>query len=611
MHLIDVSRLRAWPQRTARSRSATLLGLAGLLGTAGLVAACGTATSVPHATPPAKAAPTAAALGIPGSAIPSPRVPVLRPPRVIGSAVRPLWQGSPWDVFTVADGLVIGHRYADGRNSVIAVSALTGEGVWDAPIPALTQAGPLPIVRGFVTGASAGTDSVGIIEAAGEVGRAPVPVGSLATTEIAVDMATGRRLWMAGFSQNPPVAVSGNEVLIGSPVGVITARNAETGRVLWTRSRPAGCSKLEVDSPVEEGMGLGADGPLVAASFECVDGSVVVQRLDALTGTAVWTWTSPRETGLNAGIYLTVTGVATAGDLVLLAGQDSPSATSLARLVRRSYVWPSGLGPLLNSEVVLALDAANGRPRWSETGGQLENFTLTDGAVCEVANTGMECRDDVTGAPTSSVVVTGQGGGGMPPYINDRWAGISGGVAAVTVGPFRPGRVTVELVPVRGQRPLGRVVVDVGLAAYHASYQCYVTGAGSLPGGGVVLLLRRVDLPDYPIVALQLTVRHQGNAPSHGIARARHAITSRLALRHQSGWALATPHVRRVARVSAVVPACQPQRQGVSHSATESATAPRCQPQRQGVGRGARESATAPRCRVWRRCRRLRICTRS
>jgi hypothetical protein len=504
MRLIDVSSLRAWSQRTARSRSATLLGLTGLLGAVSLVAACGSAASAPHAAAPAKA-PVAAALGIPGSAIPSPWVSVSRPPRVIGSAVRALWQGSPWDVFTVADGLVIGRRYADGRSSVIAVSALTGAGVWDAPIPALTEAGPLPIVRGFVTGASPGSDSVGIIEAAGEVGMAPAAVRPLATTEIAVDMATGRRLWMAGFSENPPLAISGNEVLIGSPAGVITARNAETGRVLWTRSRPDGCSKLEVNSPVDEGMGLAADGLLVAASFECVDGSVVVQRLDPLTGAAAWTWTSPPETGLNAGIYLTVTGVAAAGDLVLLAGQDTPSAASLDRLVRRSYAWPSALGPLLNSEVVLALDAANGRPRWSEIGGQLENFTLTDGAVCEVANTGMECRDDVTGAPTSSVLVTRQGGG-VPPYLNDGWAGISGAVAAATVGPFRAGRVTVELVPVRGQRPLGRVVVDVGVAAYHVNYHWYVTCAGSLPGGGIVLLLRRVDLPGYPIVALQLTV---------------------------------------------------------------------------------------------------------
>lgn len=509
----DVSRRRALPQRTVTSRSATLLGLGGLLGTACLVAACSSATSAPHATALVKA-PAAALLGIPGSAIPSPRVSVSRPPRVTGSAVRPLWQGSPWDVFTVTDGLVIGHRYADGRSSVIAVSALTGAGVWDAPIPALTGAGRLPIVRGFVTGASAGSDSVGIIEAAGEVGRAPAEIRPLATTEIAVDMATGRRLWMASFRQDPPVAVSGNEVLIGSLAGLITARNAETGRVLWTRSRPAGCSKLEADSPVDEGMGLDADGPLVVASFECLDGSVVVQRLDPRTGAAAWTWTSPTETGLNAGIFLTVTGVAATGDLVLLAGQDMPSATSLGHLVRHSYVWPSGLGPSLNSEVVLALDAANGRPRWSETGGQLENFTLTDGAVCEVANTGVECRDDVTGAPTSPVVVTGHGGGGVPPYVNDGWAGISGAVAAVTVGPFRAGRVTVELVPVRGQRPLGHVVVDLGRAAHHSSYQTCVTGAGLLPGGGFVLLLRRTDLPGYPVVALRLTAGPKGlNGP--------------------------------------------------------------------------------------------------
>jgi hypothetical protein len=66
------------------------------------------------------------------------------------------------------------------------------------------------------------------------------------------------------------------------------------------------------------------------------------------------------------------------------------------------------------------------------------------------------------------------------------------------------GHVVVELVPVRGGQPLGRAVVDIGVTAYQASYQTYVVGAGALPGGGVVLLLRRVDLPGYPLVALEV-----------------------------------------------------------------------------------------------------------
>ncbi len=490
----------------SRLRALGLLRAVGLLGAAGLLAACGTAVSGPHSA--ATRRPTAArTLGLPGTSIASPRVRVSQPPRVTGSVLRPLWQGSPWEVFAVTDGLLIGHSYSSADpNSVTAVSALTGAGVWKAQVPR-----SLPVVVGFVSGASAGDagalgNSVGIIEAGGEVGKAPAAVGPQATAEIAVDMATGRRLWMQRLSapsQTPAIAVAGDEVLTGSPAGVITARNAVTGRVLWTRPRPAGCARLKVASPVDEGMGLAADGALVAASFECADGGVAVQRLDPRTGAAAWTWSSPSGTGPDAGTYLTLAGVASAGDLVLLAGQDAPSATPLARLVPHSYVWPYRLGPLLNTEVVLALDAASGHPRWTEIGGQLQNFTLTDGAVCESANTGMECRDDVTGEPTSPVLVTGQGGGGAPPYFLDGFAGISGPVAAVTVGPFRAGRVTVELVPVRGRRPLGRVVVDVGLAAYQgASYHTYVTGAGTLPGGGIVVLLRRVDKPGYPLVAL-------------------------------------------------------------------------------------------------------------
>ncbi len=484
------------PRLTAGSRPGPLLGVIGLLSTAGLVTACGLAVPTAQSGAP-RAATAHTPAPLTGAVIQQPRLSVSPPPHVIGSAMRPLWQGAPWDVFTVSDGLVIGRPSVAGRNSVVALSALTGAGVWATQIPR-----SLPDVLGFVPGGS-----VGIIEAGRSFGRAPTAVRPEATTEIAVDMATGRQLWMArlsGLSQSPPIVVSGNEVLTGSPAGVITARNAETGRLLWTRPRHADCARLAVASPVDEGMGLAGDGALVAASFECADGSVVVQRLDPGTGKPAWTWSSPPATSPGAGTYLTVTGVASAGDLVLLTGQVTPDATPLARLVRHAYLWPYRLGPLLDNEVVLTLDATTGHPRWIEIGGQLEDFTLTDAAVCEVANTGLECRDDVTGAPTRPVLVTGHGGGGAPPYVNDGWAGISGSLAAVTVGPFRSGEVIVELVPVRGRRPVGRAVIDIGVTAYRASYQTYVVGAGTLPGGGIVLLLRRVDLPGYPLVALRV-----------------------------------------------------------------------------------------------------------
>jgi hypothetical protein len=448
--------------------------------------------------------------------MPPPRVAVTAPPRVSGSALRPLWQAPLRAIYTVSDGLVIVASSIGGRDAVAAVSALTGAGVWAAPVPR-----SVPDVVGFVA-----DGTVGVIEAGREIGKqpdcsgdkhCPALLGPEATTEIAVDITTGRRLWIArlpGPSQSiasagengqviggiPPVAVAGNEVLAGSATGMIIARNAQTGRILWSRPGPAGCNVAG------GGMSLAADGALVAASYICAD-SVVVQRLDPRTGIPAWRWSSP------SAAYLTLVGVANDGDLVLLKGGDLPlcsalcsesTASPLARLVRRSYVWPSSLGPVGSADVLLALSAVSGHPRWLELGGQQEDLALTDGAVCEIANTGLECRDDVTGAETRPVLVTGQGAGAMPPYGDDGWAGISGSLAAVTVSPWRAGRVTVELAAVRGRRTLGRAVLDIGVIAHNANYKTYIVGAGTLPGGGTVLLLRRIDLPGYPIVALRV-----------------------------------------------------------------------------------------------------------
>jgi PQQ-like domain len=448
---------------------------------------------------------------------PPPDVPVSAPPRVTGSALQPLWQGAPWDVFTVSDGLVIGNTSIAHHNDVIAVSALTGRGVWAVPMPR-----SLTVVLGFVPGTTtagatvpaarvpAGGISdypVGVIEAGNDFGQAPAMVAPGATTEIAVDMATGQRLWTAplsGASQIPPIAVAGNEVLTGSTAGVITARNAQTGRILWTRPEPAGCGKLLVNGQVDAGMAIAADGTLVAASYQCSNGRDVVQRIGLSTGAIAWRWSSPPPAGSGALADLSLAGVAATGDVVLLSGQDTPSATPLVRVVAHTYYSPPVMGPQLYNEVVLALDAANGHPRWVEIGAQLEDLLLTDGAVCEVVNIGLECRDDVTGTPTRPALSNGQGAGATPPYIHDGWAGITGSLAAVTVAPFRDGRVTVELVPVRGRRPLGRAVVDVGVSAHGANYQTYVIGAGTLPGGGTVVLLRRLDRPGYPLVALRV-----------------------------------------------------------------------------------------------------------
>jgi hypothetical protein len=68
----------------------------------------------------------------------------------------------------------------------------------------------------------------------------------------------------------------------------------------------------------------------------------------------------------------------------------------------------NGLGRSGNpDEMLLALDAHDGRPRWSELGFQNPGLALTDGAVCEFDIQGVECRDDLTRLPSRPLLTTG------------------------------------------------------------------------------------------------------------------------------------------------------------------------------------------------------------
>jgi outer membrane protein assembly factor BamB len=500
--------MRKPPGRHA-SRSAVLF----LAGLAALIAGCGSA-GAPGAAGPSGAGPapgaghsTAAAGSPAGGLVITTRLAggVSHPPPVTGSALRPLWQGAPWGDLTVSDGLVIGIAFNDGHPAVRAASALTGAGRWSAQMPPrLTE------LLGIRTGGG-----VVVAEAGHDFGHPPLAVVPNVTEAVVLDETTGRELWaasVAGRSQNPPIAISGNELLTGGPSGVITARESRSGKVLWQSERPGGCAKITAASPVDEGMGLAADDGLLAASFECAGGRMLAERLNPATGAALWTWKSP-QTGAGDQAFLSVTGVATQGGVVLLTGQDSPpsGALRLARLLPRSSFWPASLGPLEDTQVVLALDAQTGRPRWTELGGQQVDFTLADGAVCEVVNTGFECRDDVTGALTRPVMVTGQSQSASPPYADDSWAGISGPYAGAVVAPLLSGDVIVDVFGIRTHAPLGRAELAIGFKARSANYQTFVVAAGTLPSGRVVLLLRRVDghgqNPAYPVIALEVTPR--------------------------------------------------------------------------------------------------------
>jgi outer membrane protein assembly factor BamB len=484
-------------RRTTRRRAGRPAALL-LAGLAALIAGCNPAGA------PGSGHSTAAAGTPPAGTVVTTRLTVAasRAPVTTGSALRPLWQGAPWADLTVSDGLVIGMDEQDGHPAVQAASAMTGGGVWSARMPA-----GFIEVHGLVTG-----DGVVVAEAGQSFGRDPMGVRAGVTEAIVLDEATGRELWaasVAGRSQDPAIAIAGNEMLIGGPMGVITAWAARSGTILWQSPRPGGCAKATMNSPFDEGMSLAATGGLVAASFECAGGSVLAERLNPATGAAVWTWQSPRIGSVDP-TGLSVTGVATQGSVVLLTGQAGLSSAAL-RSMPRPTSWPASLGPLLDSHVVLALDAQTGRPRWTEIGGQMVHFALADGAVCEVVNTGFECRDDVTGALTRPVLVSGQTPTASPPYYYDSWAGISGPYAGAVVAPLVSGHVIIDVFGIRTRAPLGRAELAIGFKARSANYQTFVVAAGTLPSGKVLLLLRRVDAhgqnPVYPVIALEVTAR--------------------------------------------------------------------------------------------------------
>lgn len=471
-------RLKGMTIRWGGAAAGALVVAAGALIVAALTATAG--CDSPQPAKPGPAAPvevTVSTQDAHGSA---------RLPAAGGTGVRMLWQGAPWDDLTFAGGTLLG---ANGQQ-VEAASAATGAPRWTATLPA-----SLPWILGLVP-----AGNVVIVEAGVTVGQAPAAVYPVVSEYVALDLATGRMRWsvpVGGQYQSPPIAASGKYVLTGDPSGAVTARIADTGRVVWRDPRPAGCGPAPSEATDNAGLGLAADGALVTASFECGP-RMIVARLAPATGKVLWTWRSP-ATAAPSG---SVSAVARDGGLVLTAVQVAPSAQPLARRLPNPRGWPQALGPADDVDLIFALSAATGRPRWSEIGGQMETFTPTAGALCEVVSVGLECRDDATGALTMRTLLTGHGDTDSPPYAGDGFAGVSGGLAAVTV-PSRHG-VTVRVLKVRGGATVAWLHLAIRATAFGANYQVFVVAAGPLGSQGTLMLLRRVDLPGYPVIALEV-----------------------------------------------------------------------------------------------------------
>ncbi len=471
------------------------LALTGCISLAVVVAGCGgsdprspgtlRASTRPAPVRPAKAStrvrPVAA-----GSTVGLPRV------TSTGARITALWQ-APLTHAVVTGDLVVGR--AAGRPAVLeAISESTGQQRWTASLPAAE-----PYVGGlFAAG--------GVVVV--EVGRAlDDPAGSLEVMSYVVfDARSGRQLWTAqasggvpSFFAGTPVAYAGGVIVVGDGSGELTAHNARTGAVAWTRGVPRSCPQSgEPEYRYDER--LAGTGDLLVVSYQCETpgpGGVLVERLAPSSGVAFWRWRSPLP-------GMSVAGVATHGGVVLLSGEAGEDR--YVRRLPRSRLWPTSLGYFLGKELVLALDARTGAPRWSERGGQLEEFTLTDGVICETVHIGFECRDDQSGLPTRPVLTTGHGEGSSPPYVADGTAGISGNLAGVVLSQAPSGAVTIGVFPLRRGAAIAHATVQLGDSTYgEGNDKNFIVGAGPIVGGGTLLLLRRVDISGYPLVALRVS----------------------------------------------------------------------------------------------------------
>lgn len=119
------------------------------------------------------------------------------------------------------------------------------------------------------------------------------------------------------------------------------------------------------------------------------------------------------------------------GEIVLLQGQVSKPGRYV-RTLPNARRWPPALGPE-GDEMLLALDARDGRPRWSELGFQNPELALAEGVVCEFDVQGVECRDDLTGLPSRPLLKTGLS------ELESSGSDIVGDGTAGVAGPSRSG----------------------------------------------------------------------------------------------------------------------------------------------------------------------------
>jgi outer membrane protein assembly factor BamB len=410
---------------------------------------------------------------------------------VNGSAARIQWQGAPYGRITPAGSFILGWDYFPTEN-IRALSAATGAEAWSTALETKKDPNIVEIIPG---------NNVVVVET-GHCFPSPA-APTVITGAHVLELTTGKELWSHPLQQTfdlPAIAVAADRVIIGDTDGTLTAYADRTGAIVWSRPRPRDCrtmNKALTDSPVS----VAADGGQIVAAFLC-EPNEIVERMSPQSGAADWDWIGPRPSSGN-GRRLDVVGTAVEGGVVLLAGGVFPSAESYAGTLPHPRSRPTELGPTLDGKLLVALDSTSGQPRWTERGGQLESFVLTDGVVCESVRVGVECRDDVSGLPSRPNLITGYLDSDSPSVIGDGYAGIAGSLIAVAV---REGQnketVVVSISSVHSDAVVSRLAISgIGQPKDCSGCPPFVIGAASVPQG-YVFLLRRTDLGTYPVDAI-------------------------------------------------------------------------------------------------------------
>ena len=414
-----------------------------------------------------------------------------RLPRVGGTGVtaKALWQLRLQQPSVVGDTVVgiVGSR-------IDAVSALTGALRWSAAPPAESQ-----VLRVAVGGA------VVVVEAGGSLDD---PAATIVVKEVAVySLSDGRALWHVTVPSGEPSyapgyarAYTAGVIVFAERAGELVARRAMTGAIVWRASAPRSCGHAQLEGAGADTR-LASSGALLVASQPCAEHGrehVLVQRISLRNGTPMWQWRSAGDS------LLAVVAAASQGAAVLLQGAVD-DAQAFARTLPDPRRWPTALGPQ-GGEMFVALDARDGRPRWSEVGGQYPEFALADKALCEYHVQGVECRADSNGLLTGPVLGSGLSEiGAGTAFIGDETAGVAGKLVAFALKRKAGQPLVIELAPVRGHGSPARVLVWLGPNLPEpANSTPVVARAGTLPGGATLLFLRRLDVRGDPLVALRV-----------------------------------------------------------------------------------------------------------